>query len=694
MYFKSAKQIDDEMSEREETNDYTGKVDGEKNKGEHIDENKNEKNSNFKLNERQKEAIKTTDGNLLIIASAGTGKTTTIVERYTNMVENHKYNPERILMTTFTNKAARDMENKIKEKTDKVSPWLGTMHSLFLKVLREETILDENFNLLTSKYEKKKIIKELLTKRNITPRTDLVTYILGRISKFKNAGVLHSELNPEEVKSLDDEESEELIDNDLITTNNKDKELGIRIYKDYQDYLGKNNLLDFDDILLLTLKLLKEDKKVREKYRNQFDALMIDEAQDLNVVQIRILNLLQENNLCLIGDDCQNIYEWRGSSNKLVFDFEKKHKKIILENNYRSTKKIIAAINRTIKSMNFKLDKNLKCTRIKGRDIFIRNFKDFNEELNSIAKEVEELIRRGELESEIAILFRTNKIGKQAERLFRSYRIPCHLTRSQGFFEREEVRDILSFLRLKINPNSQHNFERVANLLKGIGKKKIESAIGRSVEKKISLFESLERCGTVRNNPHLYSKVRKMKNLLNWENKTLDSYSKEDKGRNKPSRSISSKWKEKIKNPIKEFLDFFNYRDYLRNKYGDSLEKIEDKERNIELLLDLYSFKNNKEGLRNYLDSLLKLEKRDNGRKVTLSTIHSAKGLEWKHVFLICCNEKILPFYREDLHTTKRDEELRLFYVAISRSKDTLTITHSEKAGWIEQEPSRFLDIL
>jgi len=316
------------------------------------------------LNSKQEKAANTLDGNLLIIASAGTGKTTTIVERYVNLIEKKGYNPEEIMMTTFTNKAAKDMIKKIKNRTEKVSSYIGTMHSLFLRILRDnkEAIFGgKNYTIITEKAEQKKIVKQILEEENIPANYNSISYFLNWISKFKNRGILAETLSWE--GGIDEAKQNgfitEMLDDELIEVDSSWRGLVNKVYKKYQEYLHLNNLLDFDEILILTYRLLSDNPMILEKYKNQFRAIMVDEAQDLNVIQVRILELLRHDNLCLIGDDCQNIYEWRGSSNDLIFNFEENEENIYLEENYRSTDGIIDAVNKTIDSLNNKIDKKI-----------------------------------------------------------------------------------------------------------------------------------------------------------------------------------------------------------------------------------------------------------------------------------------------------------------------------------------------
>lgn len=623
------------------------------------------------LNKEQLEAMRTTSGNLLIVASAGTGKTTTIVERYVHLVEHCDVSPDEIMMTTFTNKAAKDMEDKIRKRTKKIPKYLGTMHSLFLRMLREHAAkvgFHSNFTLLTEEGDKKKVLKEILEKRNIKPSKDTITYLLDRISRFKNAGILAGTLEEGSQTTEEQLDSIEAIGGEVVRVSSKIRKLAIGVYQAYQKYLRESNMMDFDDMLLFVYELLSKDATLLKHYKEKFKAIMVDEAQDLNVVQIKILDLLENNNLCLIGDDCQNIYTWRGASNELVFSFDRKHKKIVLNDNYRSTKNIISAVNNIIGSMAFKIDKQLNCTRGEGKDISVRGFFSFDDEIDFLVENAKELLKNKTKAENIAVLFRTNYLGKQIERSFRRNKIPCHLSRARGFLEREEIRDIVAFLRLKINPYSSLEFERVINLAEGVGKSKIAKLKELANKHHLPICDSLKHIGETSFNPETKQRLAKLDVLFGQLNK----------------------------NPIDAFLKFFNYEVRIEKKYRDEPEKVDEKLENIETLKTLFvDYTNDDKGISAFLDSLIEMEKKEKQKdKVVLSTVHSAKGLEWRHVFLAGCNEKILPFYFDKLSKVQRDDELRLFYVAVSRAKDALTITHAANHAWRMLEPSSFINIL
>lgn len=633
-----------------------------------------QKSNTINLNSDQLEAVNFVSGNLLIIASAGTGKTTTIVERYVNMIENHGYKPREIMMTTFTNRAAKDMVRKIVERTGHEPPYIGTMHSLFLRLLRENiklTARKEGFTLLDDEADKKKIVRQIMANEGIESKGDNLKYFLSWIGKFKNRGILAENLS--ENLSLDDNIQtgvvEEALDDDIIKVDPNLRRYVNKVYKKYEEELKKRNLIDFDDILLLTYDLLEKNKNVREEYSKRFRAIMVDEAQDLNVVQKNILNLLKNENLCLIGDDCQNIFEWRGSSNQLVFDFSENEKTVFLKENYRSGKSIIESVNKVIDSMKFKIPKQLNCTKTHSGNVAIESFSSFDEELNFITYEIKRLIGVGTPLDQIAVLFRTNRIGKDLERKLKKNKIPCHLARSKDLFEREEIKDITSFLKLKVNPRSIVDFERVFDLLDSLGKSTIKKFENISLDRNCSLVESLNYAADLKLSPEKIFQIKKFKGAV-------DNF----KG-----------------DPINLFLKDFGYLERLVKKYKDEPERLHDKVDNIGVLRELFGeYGPAKKQISDFLDSLIELDKKDKTKdKVVLSTIHSAKGLEWEHVFLISCNEKILPFYKKDLDPIKRDSELRLFYVAVSRAKSSLIITHYDENNWgKDNERSHFLDII
>ncbi|MCK5609352.1 ATP-dependent helicase, partial [Candidatus Pacearchaeota archaeon] len=591
----------------------------------------------------------------------------TVVERYANLLESG-YVPSEIMMTTFTNKAAKDMIKKIRKRTDKISPFIGTMHSLFLKILRDnkEFIFEGNEpTLITTNSEQKKILREVLNEMDIKPDAHSLRYFGGWISKFKNRCILADDLNWEgDLDELRESgQITELMEDEFIIVDKSWRQKVNRSYKLYQQKLKLNNLMDFDEVLLLTYRLFLDNEMIRNEYKNNFKAIMVDEAQDLNIVQIRILELLQDNNLCLIGDDCQNIYEWRGASNDLVFKFRESENEIFLKENYRSTNKIIMSVNNVIDSMKHKIKKELILTRGDGHDISIDTCSNVFEEVFTIAEKIEQKINDGESLDDIAVLFRTNRLGKMIEIELLKRKIPCHLSKSVDFFSREEIMDLVSFLKLKVNPNSTLDFERIVLLVKGLGKMKVAKFREIAEVKGISIVESLEFAEELGLPGEIVSELELLHRAL----------------------------KDEDNNPIELFLRDFGYSEYLENKYMTEVSRYQDKMENLEVLSNLFLVSSG--GVTEFLDSIIEIDKREQVEgKIILSTIHGAKGLEWKNVFLLACNEKTLPFYKGELSNMKRDSELRLFYVAISRAKDHLHITCSKDFRF--SAPSQFLELI
>jgi len=619
----------------------------------------------MELNKQQEKAANFLDGNLLIIASAGTGKTTTIIERYINLIEKG-IKQEEIMMTTFTNKAAKDMMEKIRKRTDKVSSYIGTMHSIFLKILRINSDIFEGkrFTLLTDEKDKNKILKTLLSDEELDSDYNAVRYFSGWISKYKNLAIFAEKLSIE--GGIDDLKQTgqitEVLDDELILVDPLWRRSVNKIYKKYQEYLEKNNLLDFDEILMKTFKLFSDFPEIKERYKNHFKAIMVDEAQDLNLIQKKILDQISSDNLCFIGDDCQNIYEWRGSSNEIIFDFSEIENKIFLENNYRSSKQIIKAVNKSIKEMKNRIDKKLVPTIGSKNQIGVESYFKFQEEIEEVASKIEDLLEEKEIAEDIAVLFRTNMVGKGFEREMIKRNIPCHISKKLDFFQREEIKDVISLLRFKINRNSLFDLERIFRFMPGFGITSFEKIRNYCQNNNLELKRVLPILENTGISEKVIKDMKKLLSLLEEEN-------------------------------IKRLIRSSGYYNHLLKKYRNAPKKYEEKEENLYIFLEMY--KKNYDSISEFLDSLHETDKKENHKgKVILSTIHSAKGLEWKHVFLVGCNEGLLPFYKEDLTNIKRDSELRLFYVAISRAKEGLYISSHFSNYFKNYEPSHFLDII
>ncbi len=571
------------------------------------------------LNESQKEAATHIDGALLILAGAGSGKTKTITTRLAYLLS-LGIDPANTLTLTFTNKAASEMrERAMRMIEDNIPhpPLLLTFHKfglLFLKLYIHLINRDNNFVIIDSD-DQKKILKSISA--DLPPN-----FMAKEISKYKN-----SFLSSDEVYALANEEIY--------------KKMAF-IYEKYQKYLLDNNLVDFDDLLLLTYKILHENEDLNREISQKYQYIMVDEYQDTNEIQLLLLKklCLTHNNICVVGDDDQSIYGFRGANHKNILDFEKDFgaKVIKLELNYRSTNQILKAANNLISFNKNRYDKKLVSAIGDGKEVEI--IENYNEsaEAEAIAKKIKNLIDSGVNPNEIAVLYRINALSRSIEDGLRNYGIPYKLVGGMKFYEREEIKDLISYLRLMINPNDDYSFKRVVNKpRRGIGKTtliKLEEAKGDK-----SFFEFIKE------------------NDLNFLSK-------------------------KAAKTLKDFVNMIEFLSTLKlDDLIDSIEetielstsyKDEDKRRNIE---EFYGMMREKSDLtlREFLNELSLESDQDKiaDTLINVMTIHASKGLEFEHLFVIGMEEGFFPLNDADI-----EEERRLAYVAITRAKKELTLSY------------------
>jgi len=571
------------------------------------------------LNEAQKEAATHIDGALLILAGAGSGKTKTITTRLAYLLS-LGIDPANTLTLTFTNKAASEMRERAMRMIEgdvPHPPLLLTFHKfglLFLKLYIHLINRDNNFVIIDSD-DQKKILKSISA--DLPPN-----FMAKEISKYKN-----SFLSSDEVYALANEEIY--------------KKMAF-IYEKYQKYLLDNNLVDFDDLLLLTYKILHENGDLNREISQKYQYIMVDEYQDTNEIQLLLLKKLccEHNNICVVGDDDQSIYGFRGANHKNILDFEKDFnaKVIKLELNYRSTNQILKAANNLISFNKNRYDKKLISAIGDGKEVEV--IENYNEsaEAEVIAKRIKNLIDSGVNPNEIAILYRINALSRSIEDGLRNYGIPYKLVGGMKFYEREEIKDLISYLRLMINPNDDYSFKRVVNKpRRGIGKTtliKLEEAKGDK-----SFFEFIKE-------------------------DNLDFLSK------------------KAAKTLKDFVNMIEFLSTLKlDDLIDSIEetielstsyKDEDKRRNIE---EFYGMMREKSDLtlREFLNELSLESDQDKiaDTLINVMTIHASKGLEFEHLFVIGMEEGFFPLNDADI-----EEERRLAYVAITRAKKELTLSY------------------
>lgn len=622
------------------------------------------------LNPEQYRAVTTVNGAILIIAGAGSGKTRVITFRIAHMLD-MGIPQSQILALTFTNKAAKEMSDRVKELTQRKLQNLtvSTFHAFGVKVLRadiDKLGYRENFSI----YDE-------------TDRTALIKEC-GRELKF----------SPD---ALDIYKISQLFSN--IKTGRKnwqtENDMYRQLYDCYQEGLKLYNAVDFDDLIVLPIKLFRENPDVLERYRDRFKYIMVDEFQDTSHQQYELMHLLADENVAVVGDDDQSIYSWRGADYQNIINFEKDFKvtEIRLEQNYRSTGTILDAANGVISHNTNRKDKKLWSGKGEGKPIEIYMPENETEEANFIAESIQGIaIEEKKTYDDFGVLIRANTQSRYIEEAFLQANIPYTMSGGTSFFERKEIKDIISYLRVIANHDDDINLLRIINVpRRGIGRAAIQ-VINEEAEKLGSTLwtaiQSLVQTEDSAASENLKEDLQDFVNLIESNRQKLLS-----------GRGLSKK--------VREMVEEINYRDYLITEYSKSEKAVRFKLKNIELLLEMMERweidpDNTNPSLFNYLNRIT-LMSRDNGDdendkgKVNLMTIHASKGLEFPVVFIAGAEEGLIPHQRSvDENSGNVEEERRLFYVAITRAREKLIISSCQKRrkmqAIIECEPSRFLD--
>ncbi len=622
------------------------------------------------LNPEQYRAVTTVNGAILIIAGAGSGKTRVITFRIAHMLD-MGIPQSQILALTFTNKAAKEMADRVKELTQRKLQNLtvSTFHAFGVKVLRadiDKLGYRENFSI----YDE-------------TDRTALIKEC-GRELKF----------SPD---ALDIYKISQLFSN--IKTGRKnwqtENDMYRQLYDCYQEGLKLYNAVDFDDLIVLPIKLFRENPDVLERYRDRFKYIMVDEFQDTSHQQYELMHLLADENVAVVGDDDQSIYSWRGADYQNIINFEKDFKvtEIRLEQNYRSTGTILDAANGVISHNTNRKDKKLWSGKGEGKPIEIYMPENETEEANFIAESIQGIaIEEKKTYDDFGVLIRANTQSRYIEEAFLQANIPYTMSGGTSFFERKEIKDIISYLRVIANHDDDINLLRIINVpRRGIGRAAIQ-VINEEAEKLGSTLwtaiQSLVQTEDSAASENLKEDLQDFVNLIESNRQKLLS-----------GRGLSKK--------VREMVEEINYKDYLITEYSKSEKAVRFKLKNIELLLEMMERweidpDNTNPSLFNYLNRIT-LMSRDNGDdendkgKVNLMTIHASKGLEFPVVFIAGAEEGLIPHQRSvDENSGNVEEERRLFYVAITRAREKLIISSCQKRrkmqAIIECEPSRFLD--
>jgi len=636
----------------------------------------NESASNYlnALNIQQKEAILHSEGPLLILAGAGSGKTKVLTTRVAQLIKDKKCFANQILCVTFTNKAANEMRERVLKLTNNKSnsiPWLGTFHSISNKILRkhaEAVGLKPSFTILDT-LDQLKLIKNILAAENIDIKKNPPKLIAYLIDHWKNKALL-----PANVK---------------INSSDYSKINALKIYKIYQERLRLMNCVDFGDLILHCVTIFKNFKEIQESFKKNFKYILVDEYQDTNYVQNLWLNLITNDskNICVVGDDDQSIYSWRGAEVKNILEFEKNftNTKIVkLEQNYRSTKNIINTASSLISNNDDRLGKKIWSDLKDGDKVRVNSFSDGRDEATGISDIIEkELIKYFSL-NDIAILVRAAFQTREFEERFIKIGLPYRVIGGMKFYERAEIKDALCYLRLIQQKNDDLAFERIINNPK--------RSIGDSTLKKL----------------HDLSRTRN-KNLF----ETADEILNEDELKPKTKESLKQFIKlVKTWTKLSEQLDHVQLLERVLDESGYTQmlinEKSPEAEARLENLKELRASMKNYSNLVEFLENIslqTSIDEEWEGEKINLMTIHAAKGLEFNCVFLPGWEEGLFPHQKsiEEKGDQAVQEERRLAYVALTRAKQRLFISfannrkyygNNNSNDWMPSMPSRFIDEL
>ena len=628
-----------------------------------------------KLNDKQREAASQIDGSILILAGAGSGKTRTITYRIAHMIENVGISPYSILAVTFTNKAAKEMRERVEELVGDIAKacTISTFHSFGMRLLRmygKEVGYNSNFTIYDTD-DQKRIVKAILKGQNLSINGVKLTErdLVSMISKIK-----------EQIKTLDE-----------YSVMNKQI---VEVYDKYNRALLESNAMDFSDILLNTYKLLQKPE-ILEKVQNKYKYIMIDEYQDTNNLQYKIIDLIarKSSNLCVVGDENQSIYGFRGANILNILNFENNYnnaKIIKLEENYRSTTTILDAANELIKNNKSSKDKKLWTQNGKGDLIKVLACDNARDEVSRIIEIIKENHQNGIAYRDMTILYRTNAQSRLFEEGFLRYNIPHKVFGGVSFYSRAEIKDIIAYLSIIVNPQDELNLQRIINVPKRkVGEKGIEKIITYARENNLNLLETL-------------SHIKEISGLtVVGKEKILEMYDII-----KELKDLS--YTETASYIVQTLIDKIKYIDYIKENYSDAEARIENIDEFKNSILELENVVGELR-LNEYLENVSLISATDDLEEksdyVKLMTIHNSKGLEFPIVFLVGFENEIFPGSRAMFEEKEMEEERRLCYVALTRAEKKLYLSHatirfvygqdrlSTPSVFLKEIPEKLLDI-
>ena len=611
------------------------------------------------LNEKQKEAVTTTEGPLLVLAGAGSGKTKVLTTRVAYLVQKIGVAPYHILAITFTNKAAKEMKERVLNTLGPIAYQIqiSTFHSLGLLIMREnyeKLGYENNFTIIDSD-DSLTVIKKILKDLNLDPKEYNPRAIRSKISGAKNELMTVAEY--------------------AKFANTDFEEKVLEVYDRYQQKLKINNSLDFDDLLMLPIELFRTYPDVLKKYQERFQYILVDEYQDTNEAQYILIKMMgaKYKNVCVVGDNDQSIYSFRGANYKNILNFEKDYPEanvILLEENYRSTGNILKAANDVIKNNKDRKEKNLWTQNEEGVKIHYHRSFDEKEEAYYVMQQIEKLRDKGIMENQIAVLYRTNAQSRNMEEALLRQGIPYKVVGSFYFYNRKEIKDLICYLKLLYNQHDDISLLRVINVPKrGIGLKTLESLTEKAEKEHVSLYHAIET------GKELQFKTLRERLRENSENCSLTEL-------------------------VELVLSETGMRQDLINE--DSIEA-EVRLENLEEFKSITKGFEERNGIVSLEEFLMEIslvsdieEHKENNNVVTLMTVHSAKGLEFNYVFLIGMEESLFPHNNSLLDRYGIEEERRLCYVAITRAKKELYLVNAKRRTLYGMDsvnpPSRFIE--
>ncbi|MDX5474516.1 MAG: DNA helicase PcrA [Bacillaceae bacterium] len=628
------------------------------------------------LNPMQQEAVKTTDGALLIMAGAGSGKTRVLTHRIAYLMAEKEVPPWNILAITFTNKAAREMKERIQKIVGgsvAEEIWISTFHSMCVRILRRDIDrigMNRNFTILDTT-DQLSVIKNILKDRNLDPKKHEPRSILGSISSAKN------ELTTPE------EYAKQALDfyGETVST----------VYTEYQKRLKKNQALDFDDLIMTTIHLFERVPEVLEYYQRKFQYIHVDEYQDTNHAQYKLVKLLgaRLKNVCVVGDSDQSIYRWRGADIANILSFEKDYpnaQTVLLEQNYRSTKRILEAANKVIENNINRKPKKLWTDNAEGNKIVYYHADSENAESQFVVGKIKEYLQKDPSKnlSDFAILYRTNAQSRVMEETLVKSNMNYTIVGGTKFYDRKEIKDILAYLRLIANPDDDISLMRVVNVPKrGIGTTSVDKVANYAQNHDISMFQALAEVDLIGVSGKATSALKEFYSLINNYTQMQEYIS--------------------VTELVDEVLDKAGYREMLiQEKTIEAQSRLE----NIEEFLSVtknFEEKSEDKSLVGFLTDLalvadidqLGEDKTEEKEFITLMTLHAAKGLEFPIVFLIGMEEGVFPHSRSLFEEAEMEEERRLAYVGITRAEEQLFISNAQMRTLFGRTsmnpPSRFI---